>query len=258
MWSFVKRLWRILVGEAHNIADKFEEPIKMTKQGIRELEQQLEESLKSFAEVRATAIRSKNEVNKAKQEAADYKKKAMSLLHQAQKSAEGSNLERLAAEAMTQRENKIRLYQTNLEQQQRYDKMVDTMEKKIKLLKRQISKWKSELKSLETRQKAASAGLKINQAMAGMDSSRTLEMLNKLKERVENDEALTEAYGDMADASQSLDDEINAALEGHEGHDALLALKAEMGLVKKEIIDIKPVAEKEIVEIEIEKGDQID
>lgn len=258
MWSFVKRLWRILVGEAHNIADKFEEPIKMTKQGIRELEQQLEESLKSFAEVRATAIRSKNEVKKAEQEAADYRKKAMSLLHRAQKSDDKANLERLAAEAMAQRENKIRLYQTNLEQQQRYDKMVDTMEKKIKLLKRQISKWKSELKSLEARYKAAQAGTKINQAMAGMDSSKTLEMLNKLKERVEDDEALTEAYGGLVDASQSLDEEINAALEGHQGHDALLALKEEMGIVKKEVISLEPEAEKEIIEIEIEKGDQID
>ena len=91
------------------------------------------------------------------------------------------------------------------------------MENKIKLLKRQISKWKSELKSLETRQKAAQAGMKINKAMAGMDSSKTLQMLNKLKERVEENETLSEAYGDMADASQSLDDEINAALEGHEG-----------------------------------------
>lgn len=253
MWSFVKRLWRILTGELHNIADKFEEPLKMTKQGIRELETQLNESLKSYAEVRAIAIRSKNEAQTAEQEAMDYKKKAMALLQKAQKGEDVANSERLAAEAMAQREHKIKLYQTSLENQQKYDKMAASIESKLQRLKSEIAKWKNELKSLEARQKAASAGMKIGEVMAGLDSSKTLEMLNKLKERVENDEALSDAYGEMADASKSLDDEINQAVAGHEGNDALLKLKEEMGLVKKQVIDINP--EKEIISIEVEKND---
>lgn len=256
MWSFVKRLWNILVGNLHDVADKFEEPIKMTKQGIRELETQLKESLESFAQVRATAIRSKNEVSKAAQEAEDYKKKAMALLHRAQKDGNAGDSERLAAEAMAQREQKLQLYQTHLATQQKYEKMVEGMNAKIKRLKREVSKWKSELKSLEARQKAAAAGMKINQAMAGLDSGKTLEMLNKMKERVENNEALAEAYGEMAVTSKSIDEEIDAALEGHHGTDALLALKEEMGLLEKKVIDLKP--EKEIVEIEIEDQDLLD
>lgn len=253
MWSFVKRLWNILVGNLHEVADKFEEPITMTKQGIRDLETQLKESLESFAQVRAVAIRSKNEVSKAAQEAEDYKKKAMALLHKAQKTNNSTNAERLAAEAMAQREQALQLYQTHLATQQKYEKMVAGMEAKIQRLKREIAKWKSELKSLEARQKAAAAGMKINKAMAGMDSGKTLEMLNRLKERVENDEALAEAYGEMAVATKSIDDEINAALEGHQGMDALQALKEEMGLLKKEVIDLEP--EKDIIEIEIEDKD---
>jgi phage shock protein A len=256
MWSFVKRLWNILVGNLHEVADKFEQPITMTKQGIRDLETQLKESLESFAQVRAVAIRSKNEVSKAAQEAEDYKKKAMALLHKAQKVTNSGDAERLAAEAMAQREQKLELYKTHLATQEKYEKMVAGMSAKIKRLKREVSKWKSELKSLEARQKAAAAGMKINKAMAGMDSGKTLEMLNKLKERVENDEALAEAYGDMAINTKSIDDEINAALEGHHGMDALQALKEEMGLIKKEVIDLSP--EKESIEIEIENNDLSD
>ncbi|WMX14760.1 PspA/IM30 family protein [Aureispira sp. CCB-E] len=256
MWSFVKRLWNILVGNLHEVADKFEQPITMTKQGIRELESQLKESLESFAQVRAVAIRSKNEVTQAAQEAEAYKKKAMALLHKAQKAGNAENAERLAAEAMAQREQKLQLHKTHLATQQKYEKMVAGMNAKIQRLKREIAKWKSELKSLEARQKAAAAGMKINKAMAGMDSGKTLEMLNKMKERVENDEALAEAYGEMAVTSKSIDEEIDAALEGHHGTDALLALKEEMGLLKKEIVDLDP--EKEIIEIEIEDQDLSD
>lgn len=255
MWSFVKRLWNILVGNLHSVADKLEEPINLTKQGIRELEAQLDESLKSYAEVRAMAIRSKNDVQKAEQDADDYKKKAMALLHKAQKGDNVADSERLAAEAMAQREQLLQLYKTHLANQERYDKLATNLDLKIKHLKSQVAKWKNELKSLEARQKASAAGLKIGQIMAGVDSSRTLEMLNKLKERVENEEALSDAYGEMADASKTLDEEINAAIAGHEGTDALLALKEEMGLLKKEIIDIKPEEDAIEIEIEIDKDE---
>lgn len=256
MWSFVKRLWNMLVGNLHEVADKFEQPITMTKQGIRELEQQLKDSLQSFAEVRAVAIRSKNEVNQAAQAAEDYKRKAMTLLHKAQKGVNPADYERLAAEAMAQREQKLQLYKTHLATQQKYEKMVTAMNAKIKRLKREISKWKSELKSLESRQKAAAAGMKINKVMSGMDSGKTLEMLNKMKERVENNEALAEAYGEMATTTKSIDDEINAALEGHEGIDALQALKEEMGLIKTEIKDLDP--NEDTISIEIEHNNDLD
>jgi len=234
MFSFFKRLWRILVGNLHDVADKFEEPIKMTKQGIRELKGQLDESIKSFAEVKATAIRSKNAVKKAEAQSQDYKRKAMALLQRAQSGKmDAAEAERLAGIAMAQREQKLKLYKTELQNKNRYDKMVATMDAKIKRLKSEIAKWENELKTLEARQKAAKAGVKINQAMAGLDSSKTLEMLEKTRERVENQEALAEAYGDMADQSKSIDEEIDTALEGQEGTEALNALKEEMGLLKK-------------------------
>ena len=52
----------------------------MTKQGIRDLKKDLDDSLKSLAEVKATAIRSKREANNHKETSEDYKKKAKALL----------------------------------------------------------------------------------------------------------------------------------------------------------------------------------
>ena len=251
MLSFLSRLWRIFTSTLLETVDKFEEPIKMTKQGIRDLKKDLDESLKAFASIKATAIRSQREVTKSADAAQDYKRKAMALLQRVQAgkmdAVEG---ERLAGIAMAQREQKLKLYQTNLEQQKRYDKTVANMNSKIRLLKSQIARWENELKTLEARQKAAKAGVKINQALAGMDTIRTLEMLNKAKERVENQEALAEAYGDMIDQSKSIDEELNLAIEHSAGADALHDLKKEMGLLQKpEALLIK---EEEIIELDNE------
>merc|ERR1739838_938873 len=103
-------------------------------------------------------------------------------------------------------------YQVTAANQKKYDTMVSKMESKIRTLKSQIGKWENELKTLEARQKAASATGKINKQLANIDSSGTLSMLEKMKEKVEEQEALSDAYGDMADESKTIDEEINAAL----------------------------------------------
>ena len=66
-----------------------------------------------------------------------------------------------------------------------------------------------------------------------MDSSGTIAMLEKMKAKVEEDESLAIAYGEMADADKSIDDEINSVLESNTAPAAseqLLELKKKMGL----------------------------
>ena len=59
-------------------------------------------------------------------------------------------------------------------------------------------------------------------------------MLEKMKNKVEEDESLAQAYGELANADRSVDDEINAALEGGSttapATTSLLELKKKMGI----------------------------
>jgi phage shock protein A len=69
--------------------------------------------------------------------------------------------------------------------------------------------------------------------MAKVDSKGTVAMLEKMKSRVEEDESLAVAYGEMASADKSVDDEINAALSGGTtapANTSLADLKAKMGI----------------------------
>ena len=78
--------------------------------------------------------------------------------------------------------------------------------------------------------------------MAQIDSSSTVSLLERMKDKVAEEEALAESYGDIANESRSLDEEIDRALEdsGSASED-LAALKAKMGLNK----DAKPEGEGE-------------
>jgi phage shock protein A len=256
MWNFLKRLFGIAKAEANSAVDKLERPITMTKQGIRDLKQDMDESLKSLAEVKATAIRSKREANNHKEAAEDYKKKAKALLQMAMDGRKDeAEANRLAAEAMARREESLKLYQVALGNQQKFEGLVSKMEGKIRTLKSQIAKWENELKTLEARDKVSKATGKLNKQLANIDSSSTLSMLEKMKEKVEEQEALSDAYGEMADAGKSIDEEIDAALGDASitSSAALDDLKREMGLLpEEEKIEIKS---EETIKIDVEKND---
>ena len=81
--NFFKRLFKVGQSEAHSALDKLQNPIKLTEQGIRDLKSDLDKSLKALAEVKAMAIRSRNDIDTYSNKAKDYEQKAMLLLKKA-------------------------------------------------------------------------------------------------------------------------------------------------------------------------------
>ena len=71
--------------------------------------------------------------------------------------------------------------------------------------------------------------------MSQIDASGTVSMLERMKEKVEQEEALAESYGDIANESRSVDEEIDKALASAsttQASDDLAALKARLGMNK--------------------------
>jgi phage shock protein A len=249
-------LFRIGKAEANSAIDKLESPIKMTQQGIRDLKIDLDKSMQSLAEVKAIAIRTSREVDTYKANADDYEKKAMALLKLGQSGQKDmAEAERLATEALARQQENLKLHQIAVQNKQKYDAMVTNMEGKIRQLKSQIAKWENELKTLEARDKVSKATTKLNKQLTNIDSSGTMAMLERMKTKVDEQEALAEAYGEMANEEKTVDDEINKALDNPNitAASALDDLKKKMGIAKEEKIEIK---EKSDVTIKIEVDDK--
>lgn len=230
-----KRLFKVGEAEAHSAVSKLENPIKMTEQGIRDLKKDLDDSLKALAEVKAMAIRAKNDVQTNKSKAQDYESKAMLLLKKAQAGdIEASEADRLATEALSRKEEFSQALAQAKTEQQRFETNVSQLDGKVKKLRAEISKYENELRTLKARVKVSEATAKVNKQMAQIDSSSTVSMLERMKEKVSQQEALAEAYGDIAGESKSLDDEIDSALGDSDtkASDELAAMKAKLGLDK--------------------------
>ena len=224
-------MFRMGQAEANALVDKMEDPIRLTEQGIRDLKKDLDQSLKAYAEVKAIAIRTRRQGMDAAGKAKSWEQKAMMLLQKAQAgSLAPEEAERLATESLSKKKEFDGQAATLLKQANELDGKTAQLDGNIKKLKSQITRYENELKTLKARVKVSQATKNLNKQMAQIDSSGTVSMLERMREKVEKEEALAEAYGEMADANSSVDDEIAKALDGAdvEVSDELAALKAKL------------------------------
>jgi len=236
MAGIFQRLFKTGQAEAHAIVDKLEDPIKLSEQAIRDLKKDLQESLKALAEVKAVSIRLSRESEDHRRRAVDYERKAMLLVQKAQGGQmEEEEADRLATEALTRVSESQTLHSESAGQAQAQQETANKLQGNVNELKSKIGSYENDLITLKARTKTANATRKINQHLANVDSKGTVALLERMKEKVEEQETLAEAYGDMGDSQTSVDDEINKALADGKGtavDDSLAQLKARMATDK--------------------------
>lgn len=234
MAGIFQRMFKVGQAHAHSAMDKFENPIKLTEQGIRDLKKDLQDSMRSLAEVKGVAIRLKKEADNSKRLAADYERKAMMLLQKMQSNElEPAQAEKLAADALSKKEEAGQKAVTLTQNWEQQDKMASQLQSTVSKLRTTVSSYENDLITLRARARTAAATRKINEQIANVDSSGTIALLEKMKAKVEEDESLAQSYSELASAETSVDDEINAALGGGQmvpANDKLAALKAKMGI----------------------------
>ena len=232
MPGIFERLFKTGQAEAHALMDKMEDPIKLSEQAIRDLKKDLHESTKALAEVKAIAIRLEREKNEHGNRASDYERKAMVLLQKAQGGdLEEAEAERLAREALSRSEESQQLHAETAAQAEQQQQMATKLQSNVNDLKSKISSYENDLVTLKARTKTANATRKINQHLSSVDSKGTVALLERMKNKVEEEESLAQAYGEMAEDTQSVDDEIDNAIGGTStGDDSLAKLKAKMGM----------------------------
>jgi phage shock protein A len=224
--NILQRLFKIGQSEAHAAVNQLEDPIKLTEQGLRDLRQDLDKALHGLAEVKAMAIRARNEAEGYRTKAADYESKAVLLLQRAHKGdLDLGEADRLATEALLKK----------AENEAKFEQSAAQLDQSVQTLKATIGQWENELKTLKARVTVSTATATINKQLAQLDSSGTVALLERMKEKVAAQEALGEAYGEIAQESKSIDAEIDKAIGrtgvGKAGED-LAALKAKLGLAE--------------------------
>ncbi|UZP65821.1 PspA/IM30 family protein [Desulfovibrio mangrovi] len=232
--SIFQRIFKFAQAESHAVLDKIEDPIKLTEQGIRDLKNDLQAAMSSLADVKSMAINTRKQAEAAKSRAAEYEKKAMLLLQKAQfEDMNMAEAERLATMALEEKGRQDEEFTRLNAEAEQHEKMSAQLQSNVNKIKSTITKYENELRTLKARAKTAQATRKVNEQIAKVDTSGTVAMLERMKEKVAADESLAAAYADLAADNNSLENEIDAALGSTaktDAQDKLAALKAKMGM----------------------------
>lgn len=211
--NIFRRILKVGQAEAHSAINHLEDPIKLTEQGIRDMRADLDKALHALAEVKALAIRTQRELNQQQDVSGQYEKKAVLLLQKSQRGELDPNeADRLATEALNKKEQAEQQVRNLTTEKKKYDESVLKLEHNINSLKSNISQWENELRTLKARMKVSTATKTMNKQLAKIDTSSTVSMLERMKNKVEQEEALAQSYGEIAAEPKSIDDEIDKAI----------------------------------------------
>ncbi|HBD08458.1 MAG TPA: phage shock protein A [Syntrophobacteraceae bacterium] len=233
--SVLARLFKIGQAEANSVVDNLEDPIKLTEQGIRDLKRDLQAAIQSLGEIRALVISLDRQKSEAQGEAQSAEKKAMALLAGAEKGdIDKAQAEQLAMKMLDKKKTadaSVARYTADYSTQKA---MAEKLQAQVDGLEQKIRTFENELVTLKARSKTADSMKKINKQLAGVDPSGTLAMLDRMKQKVNEDEATAQAYGEIADRPSSTDevDKLLASKSSSESNEELIALKKKMGLIQ--------------------------
>jgi phage shock protein A len=233
--SIFQRLGNILRAKTNQAIDQIEDPIPMIEQGLRDLKRDLAEAMQGLAQLKAQEIRARKEGTEQGRMAQDYERKAMLLLQRAEAGElDMTEAERLATEAVGLRDRAAQQSATILHQADQQKAMVEQLQGRVDQLKSTIAQNEVELRTLRARSQTADASAKINKQLSGVDSTGTIAMLERMKERVAEKEALATAYGQLAESAGGVDAQIDKALgAGKPQSAALLELRAKMDAARQ-------------------------
>lgn len=215
------RISDIFKANVNDALDKAEDPEKMLKQMVIEMEESVNKATLAVANAIANEKSLERKLEKAKADSNEWEQKAVKALQ--------AGREDLAKAAL----EKKNIAQKNVaDLQPIYQQASETANKlrsQLNSLKAKLDEARSRQSTLVARSQAAKAQANISKTFAGVGSD-AFAKFDKYEGKIEQLEAQADAYGQLADENKGLDEEFKM-LEASSVDDDLLQLKAKMGML---------------------------
>jgi phage shock protein A len=215
--SVFKRLRDLTMSNIYALIEKAEDPIKMTDQYLRDMQEDLEEAERAVAQ--QIAIEKRFKQSYEEQEALVNKR-----AEQAAIAVQADNIElaRRALEEKKAAEAKMNEYKASYDQNKA---SADALRAKLEEMRKQYTDMKNKRETLVARFNAAKAQTEINKAMAGFSSDTAMSGLKRMEDKMLQMEAQAEASNEIHGAGgKSLDDEFASLTKDKGVEDELAAL----------------------------------
>lgn len=228
------RLFRVGEAKANTVVDKLEDPVEMSQQILRELNQQLQKGITAEADIKAIALGHRAEEKANTDKADEWKTKAFMLMDKSDAATgdDKTKLDGLAEIAAQNQKDYTSKAQQSAQNAQREEASLAVMDKKLKELKDTIAKTKNDVDTIRSQQATATASENINKAMSSIDTDGLVQTMQRMKEKVTATELRAQAYAEVDDANLSSEQEIDNILNTNSPSSALDELRKQRQAAK--------------------------
>ena len=216
-----QRLSDLLKSNINDLIDKAEDPEKMVKQIILDMQKELNKSTQALGKAVASERMAEKQYQNSQQISADWESKAKAALS-------AGNTE-LAKKALAK---KVKADEDTAN----YKEMYETISKQTADIKEQVETLKSKLDEAKSRQamliarsRMADTQKNLAKSIGGFDASSSTEKFNRMEEKIIRKEAEADAFADISDSLNGVDkDNFDELQTNAKVDDELRRLMAEM------------------------------
>jgi phage shock protein A len=211
------RFTDIINSNINNLLDKAEDPAKMVRLIIQEMEDTLVEVRSSSAKTLADKKELARQASRFEADASQWQEKAELAL--------SKDREDLARAALMEKKKCVESASALREELSRVDSHIAKLQSEISQLQDKLADAKSRQKAIIMREKTANSRLKVKQNIDSDKVNDALSRFDRYERKIDGIEAQVESY-DMG--SKSLADEISELASDEKVDDELAQLKAKM------------------------------
>ena len=213
--SIFTRLGDLLKSNINDLIDKAEDPEKMEKQIIIDMDKELVKSTQALGKAMASERQIEKQLNDAKAKSADWESKAKAAL-----AAGDQELARKAVAEKVKADENVAKFQ----------QMYDTVAAQTAAIKTQVEELKSKLEDAKSRQamliarsQMADTQKDLAESLGGIGSSNAFAKMDKMEEKISRKEAEAQAFSDISGVSTASSTDPFEDLEKNQKIEAELA-----------------------------------
>lgn len=215
-----RRLSDLLKSNVNDLIDRAEDPEKMVKQIIIDMQKELTKATQNYGKAKASERLAEKKYLEAQKVSESWELKAKAALSQGN--------QELAKQALAK---KVKADEDVASYKEMYESISDQTEaigNQVEVLKSKLDEAKSKQAMLIARSQMAETQKNLAKSSGGFDGSSSLEKFKRMEEKVERKEAEASAFSEIAGADDDVSDSFEK-LESDAKVDAELArLMAEM------------------------------
>lgn len=219
--AIFERMSDLVRSNINDLIDKAENPEKMVKQIIIDMEDQLRKSTQSLGTAMGSLNQVKKQLENAQEQSANWQCKAKTCLEQG-----NEDLARQALENKVKQDNMVAQYQemvTSMETQ------VNEIKNQVDILKQKLEEARSKQAMLVARSQMADAKSQMAKTLGNMDSKSAFAKMDKMEKKIEQKESQADAFAEVSGVQESESDPFAQMDKENSINAELEKLKKEMG-----------------------------